>query len=405
MNEHNRPNENRLLAHLASITFLGDFISIFAIILILENFGIAPEYNGLNFIYQALAYSLSAMTFPFLSSRLNTKLILIISQILSSLTSIFVLISYLNNSIQLATFLLCTFTVTFCYQSFDSAKNQHSKLIGSSNEHHQKNEVQLLKYYFGAQTIGPLISLFLISKFPLWVPLVIDSITFIACAILALKLQLLSPIKTASIFKPFKYIWRLKNVRDITLLRSIGFWYGAGIFDYLMVPFLHHKYGPGVSYLAWIFSSLGFGGVVGISLVRHPIEEKRWLLGRYPLWKLAIGANIGMALTMMLFWLPDSFVICSLISIVHGIFMGILAGASQIIRKQVTTNEQFPEIVSMEIMLGRLTATAVPLIIFSYLTKLNYSYQSFQFLPAISSICLAFFYFFCFRNETSSNIT
>jgi hypothetical protein len=376
------------------ITILGDFISFFAILLILEKSGISPEYNGLNIIFQACAYSISAMTYPYLSSRIGVRNLLILSQICSMVAASTILFLYLSKSVSLVPFIVCTFTLTFCYQAFDNAKNHYSKLVGVSNDHHQRNEVQLLKYFFGAQTFGPIISVLLIYLFPLWVPLVVDILTFIICTFLAAKLKSVPSNEGGSSFlSPFKYIWKFPELRDVTLLRSIGFWIGAGVFDYLMVPTIKYNYGTSVTYLAGIYSALGFGGAVGVSLIRNPITEEKWIFGKFPMWTNAVVGNLGMMLTMIYFWTQDSIWKCFLVSIVHGIFMGVLAASSQSMRKIAATNEQFPEILSMEVMIGRLTAFIGPFIIFGFITVLNISYESFRYIPAFSSFTLAVIYF------------
>lgn len=386
-------NENKFMSRISMITSLGDFVSLFAVLLLLEKSGIGPEYNGLNIIFQASAFSLSAMFYPYLVNNLGTKAIIFLSQLISIFASAIILVLYFSNSISLVPFLACTFLLTFCYQAFDNAKNHHSKLIGKSDDHHKKNEVQLLKYFFGAQTIGPLISLALISKFPLWVPLVFDITTFIVCVFLSTKLKVHITKKLESSFlKPFEYIWDFPDLRDITILRSIGFWFGAGIFDYLMIPALTLNYGKSISNLAIIYSTLGLGGAIGVSLIRNPKTELPWFLGKLNMWIGAVIGNLGMTLTMIYFWNQESFLNCGLISVLHGIFMGVLAGSSQSMRKIAASEKQFPEIISIEIAFGRLTAFLFPFIIFKLITTSDISYEKFKFLPAVCSFSLAAIY-------------
>jgi hypothetical protein len=299
--------------------------------------------------------------------------------------------------IHLIPFVSCTFILTFCYQIFDSAKNHHSKLLDLSNEQHTNNESQILSYFFGSQTMGPIISIILIKIFPLWVPLVFDLLTFIICILMANQLESKkSKSKSASFFSPFNYIWNFPRLRDITLLRSIGFWIGAGIFDYLMFPSIKHSYGISITSIAFIYACLGFGGTIGIALIRNPISGNPSLLAKIPMWASAVIGNFGMALTMIFFWSQNSFYKCLLVSTVHGIFMGILASSTQSIRKIEATNEQFPEIISMEIMLGRLTAFLIPFVIFNIITKSQVSYDNFKFIPSVCSFLLAAIYFIRF---------
>lgn len=391
-------HENKLISRLSMVTFLGDHISFFAILLILERAGISPEYSGTSIIFQAFAYTLASVFYPLLSSNINTKYLLILSQFASLITSTIILYLYKIGAIYLEPFIACTFILTFLYQIFDSTKNHHSKLIGVSDDQHVSNEIQLLKYLFAAQTVGPMISIGLINFFPLWVPLFIDILTFIVCIIMALRLTKL-PLDNASDYsflKPFKYIWNFPKLRDITLLRSFGFWFGAGIFDFLIFPWIRHKYNISITNIAWFYVCLGAGGSLGTALIQNPLTQSKWLLGRYQMWQLAIFGNIGMSLTMIFFWITDSVWTAAGISVVHGLFMGILAGSTQSIRKLESTDRQFPEIISMEIMIGRFTATVVPWILFKFLTRLDFTYEDFRFIPAVSSFCLAIIYFYRF---------
>ena len=111
--------------------------------------------------------------------------------------------------------------------------------------------------------------------------------------------------------------------------------------------------------------------------------------------------NLGMAAAMIMFWNQKTFMMCLLVTILHGIFMGILAASSQSIRKIESTPEQFPEIISLEILLGRLTAFFVPLVIFSSIIKTPNLFEIFKYIPAVSSLVLALIYIFCFGRSES----
>ena len=391
-------NENKLVSRLSMVTYLGDHISFFAVLLILESAGIGPEYSGTSLIFQSFAYTLAAIFYPSLSSRINTKYLLILSQCASLITSITILSLYKLGAVYLEPFIACTSALTFFYQIFDNSKNHHSKFLRASDDQHVSNEIQLLKYLFAAQIFGPFISIQLINNFPLWVPLLVDILTFVICIVMALRLSSLPLDKSVrySILKPFKYIWRFPKLRDITLLRSFGFWFGASIYDFLIFPWIRHKHNISITNIAWFYVCLGIGASLGTALIENPRTQKRWLLGKYQMWKLAIFANLGMSITMIFFWLTESVYTAGAISILHGLFMGILAGSTQAMRKVECTDSQFPEIMSVEIMIGRLTATVVPWILFKLLTRLDFTYQDFRFIPAISSFCLAIIYFYRF---------
>ena len=87
--------ENQHLARIGMVTFLGDFISLFAILLLLEKSGFGPEYAGISIVFQAAAYALSALSYPYLSSKFNTKQLIILSQLFSLFFACIILIMYL----------------------------------------------------------------------------------------------------------------------------------------------------------------------------------------------------------------------------------------------------------------------------------------------------------------------
>ncbi len=394
--------ENQHLARIGMVTFLGDFISLFAILLLLEKSGFGPEYAGISIVFQAAAYALSALSYPYLSSKFNTKQLIILSQLFSLFFACIILIMYLIGKIELVPMIASTTALTFCYQIFDNAKNHHSKLLNLTNVQHANNESQILSYFFGSQTIGPIISVILLKVFPVWIPLVFDIITFIICIIMAFRLQIVNVVIVgSSILKPLIYIWKYPKLRNITLLRSIGFWFGAGIFDYLMFPQIQNSYGISIINVAFVYSALGFGASLGIALIRNPLSGRPSVLARIPIWGGACIGNLGMAAAMIMFWNQKTFMMCLLVTILHGIFMGILAASSQSIRKIESTPEQFPEIISLEILLGRLTAFFVPLVIFSSIIKTPNLFEIFKYIPAVSSLVLALIYIFCFGRSES----
>ncbi len=393
--------ENQRLSRIGMVTYLGDFISLFAILLLLEKSGIGPEYSGINIIGQAFAYSLSAVAYPYLSSKFTTKKLIFFSQLFSLISSSTILGLYITDHIRLIPFIICTLSLTFFYQMFDNAKNHHSKLLNSTSSENTNSESQLLSYFFGAQTIGPIISIVLLKVFPIWVPLLFDLVTFVICMGLATQLQAVNTLsKNTSVFRPLRYIWKYPRLRNITLLRSIGFWFGAGIFDYLMFPAIKNTYGISISNCAFIYSALGFGAAIGVAAIRNPLSGGPSILSKYPMWIIACIGNLGISVAMILFWQQASFLRCLMVSVFHGIFMGLLANSSQSIRKIESTADQFPEIVSFEILIGRLLAGLLPLAIFSSITKYPETFDTLKYIPSLSSMAVAVVYIFCFGKHS-----
>lgn len=128
-----------------------------------------------------------------------------------------------------------------------------------------------------------------------------------------------------------------------------------GIFNFLIFDFAIKSFstilGEKHSILgsAIFYSLCGFGAWVGNNIIKSNYKN----LGSYTNGKLAHTAITFVAITFIGFLFPPTPVLLVFLYFFQAIGNGVIALATQTIRRLLTTNSEFAEIVSLEVVFGR----------------------------------------------------
>ena len=350
--------ENRRLAFITQVTSFGDFISLFAVLKWLSDSGVSAAVGGYAVVVKSLGVGVGAALIPLALSRSSTQAVILLSQLLSALCSLFLLALIFRHEVHAGTHsIVATFGLIFgqtvLKQLFDGARETHSKVL-SVGMHPMSAQAQLLASFYGAQFLGPIASFALIQWFPVTVPLILDAASFLMAAGLALRLTGRDIRSTAvHVLRPLAYLGCNPLLRDIVLLRSVVFWFSIGLFNYLLFSVVTDHYGLPLTYSAWIYSAMGLGAAVSSSILRGSRGAHARLL-RLNEGALACGAQLAFAALVLAFFNLPSFPVALVALAALGLAMGANAVATQTLRRKFSTDAQFPEVVGFELILGRI---------------------------------------------------
>ncbi|MBI5139550.1 hypothetical protein HZA26_03000 [Candidatus Nomurabacteria bacterium] len=187
----------------------------------------------------------------------------------------------------------------------------------------------------------------MIQYFPIQVPFLLDASSFFICAILSAKL-VTNPTQTHSVFKPFVYLWKFPALWRLVLLRSVGFWIPAGIFNYLVFTIVKQIFQQGVMDSIWTYFAAGIGSVCATLVLRDAqLVNVRWIKNIRQKFKNLSDAHLsaiglfGLGVTKMAFFTISSFGFGLFIFGLSSFFMTFNAMGGQALRSKLTTSQQF----------------------------------------------------------------
>ena len=162
--------------------------------------------------------------------------------------------------------------------------------------------------------------------------------------------------------KPFIYIWRFPALWRLTLIRSIGFFVPAGIFNYLIFSVVKNHFNLDIIDSIWIYFASAIGSMIAITILRDSDTKniKIFFFIRNKISKiknsyLCFIGFLGLAVSRMFFFNISTYTIVLVILGISGFFMTLQAMGSQSLRSKITTAEQFPEIVGFEMTLAKIS--------------------------------------------------
>lgn len=369
MNSNQRSNQ--LLSKVNFVTSIGDFISLFTVIQLtsgLNNITIA----SLAISVKALGAAIGGLTFPKVSSHFSLKNILIKSQIFSGISMACLTAFAVTDSAPVFIFTSLLFQ-SILKQYFDGARETYSKIVGRDQDH-RSMQAELLSGFYSAQMIGPIISFILVKYSPPWLPLLLDTLSFFIASFFLRSLADLRTGLSHSILRPFSYLFRYKDLAHIFLLRSLGFWIPAGIYNYVMFSVIESVYNKSSYYTAILYVALGTGGTVATILLKGPVSINLTKNLKIGLSKVgdAKAAAIALSLittTRLVFAESSVFLIAVIATIFQGFFSGINAVTTQSLRRKLTNDQQFPEIVALEVVVGRMVEGMMGYLCFMIFSK------------------------------------
>ena len=363
--------ENQLLSWLSAITSVGDWLTYFAVLKIGYSISGSVALASLSMASRSLAIAVSAIAIPLVLDRWGTKRILTVSQWMGVVSvgafAVF-LISY-SGHISLVGVYSLLFVSTISKQLFEAARETHSKSLTDHDAEHRIFQAHLLRGVYQAQVWGPALAFVLLRFFPDSVAIVLDALSFGVAALLCAKLTELPRVTSATGLRSlawgraFEAMKRKPLLRDLTLLRSIGFWIPNALLNVLLLQLVVDHFGQGLESSALFYSLLGLGAaLVSGALANHRLEQRGnkldWLGERSDATLAITGQFLYAALAPMLLVAAHFSVGLAIILGIGGA-MGLNTVATQSLRRRLTTSAEFPHVVSFELVLGRLTDVIV----------------------------------------------
>jgi hypothetical protein len=335
------------------VTSIGDFLTLFASIRILDELGYPVTTQAFVVVLKALSIVLGAFLLPIALNRHSTKKVLFVSQALSFVTATIFVLAYAKGHVGLWAVYAFNVLNPSLKQLFDGARETHSKNLGEDAE--QRSFVaSLLSGYYIAQVFGPILAFVLLWKGSPVIPLAIDAASFLVTALFSLRLTLTpSTSMKITIFRPLSYLGKRPDLRKILLLRSVGFWIPNSLFNFLLFSVVTEHYKLDAISSAFVYSAIGLGAALSaLSFNRAALKT---LIDKVGDSGLAFLAHAALATCMLLFLKLNSFSFALLATVAYGVFMAINAVCTQHLRRVFTSAIELPEIIGLEIVLARST--------------------------------------------------
>lgn len=374
---------NRALARLNLITSLGDFVSLFAILVLLKNQTGNIELAAYSIPLRSLGVAAGGALFPYVMSRFSLRALLTGTQIMSGVFIATIAMLSLRPGSHWPIYMLLV-AHSILKQIFDGARETYSKFLAAEGEH-RTFQAELLHSLYGAQIIGPLLSLVLLRSLGAIIPLWIDALSFGITAWLCWKLPTGNSLQSYSILRPITYLGKNHGLLQILLLRSVGYWLPVGLFNYLLFTVAAERYGVSPQNMPWTYVAIGLGSVISSQFLR----ANRGYIARIKDATIASLALSFLAFARLAFLIVPSFGWALLVLALGGISNGANAVTTQSLRRKLATDDQFPEIVGLELVLGRITEWIAGTFMFTAMTRAGVGYGPGIVISAVLLVGLA----------------
>jgi hypothetical protein len=359
----------KILGAITFVTTFGDFLTYFSVVTLIYQIhqsAIAAAFGGVG-IGSAAAVA-AGLLVPVLFRFRSTKSLVLISQILSALM-VMALLLLLQYSRHVAwPFLLVLFLQTFFSKLYESARESHSHGLSNEKTDHLGVQALLLEGLYKAQFLGPITAFVLIKVFPIEVPVFLDLATFGLAILFATRLR--SNFKferTGSAFRSLGYLKKNLELRRLFFLRTVGFWIPATLFNVVIYENVVARYGVGVEFSGVVYALLGFGALVGTLLSRRLVLPNG---ERFSENFVAGIAQLGFALTIGLIFFSKSILWGSFCYLLYGCFMGLNAVSTQAMRRKLCGKTQMPELIGMESIVSFGVQFLLSMVVSRYWTEL-----------------------------------
>lgn len=380
---------NKRLSLITFITSIGDFISLFAIIQFLSDRTQNVLIASAAIPAKSVGILIAGLIIPSVCNRWDSRRILVGTQFISFLLMVAVYYFVNLNSDHSWIFLLLVCLQMVMKQTFDAVRETLSKKIGTIKTH-RGLQAQLLQGLYGAQFIGPVASYFLVINLGVKIPLLIDATTFLLAAILSIFLPAERIInQRLSIIKPLTYLKTNNPLMRIFVIRTLGTWIPIGIFNYAIFSVVEKHYNLGLVNSAWVYTAIGFGSL----LATTALQNRNWnWLREMDDQKILFFGFFSLALTRIGFLELKSFFIAFLLLVGGGVCNGLNMTASQSLRRKLTSDSEFAEVVSLELIIAKVVDVSTAGVCGFALSNNLLSYQNVIWLSAGSLMLVALLY-------------
>ena len=374
----NHDSAHRRLEQVNLITSLGDYLSLFAVISATHRMSGSVALAAYTVPLSALAVGLGGATFPWVAGMFRARAVMIGTQLTSGLLML-LLGGFIHFEAPLPAIFAVIFFQTISNQYFAATRESYSKNVGAHSDQ-RSLQSKLMQGFYSAQFVGPLISLVLIRTLGEEIPILGDALSFFVAAALCFGLPEGTKPDRPSIFRPLTYVWKRPALLQIFVIRSVLYWIPTGIFNYMVFSVVSQRFGLRVIDTAWTYAAIGLGSLFGSTWLRH---TKKIVEARGPLAALArlsdahvaFLALLALSVTRLSFMYVPNVYIALLIITAGGVCNGFNAVATQTIRRKLTNDREFPEIVGLELVLGRATDWIVATICLGGLYGAKLSYE------------------------------
>ena len=343
-------DENRLLSRITFATSLGDFLSYFAVLLIIKDLTQDTALAAYSVAVKTLAIALGGAFFPRVASHRGFRATLIWSQVLSGVLILALLVLYeLRLSWSTAGVVVLLFLQTVLRQFFDGARESRSRLLGDVGSQ-RGLQAQLLQGFYSAQVLGPLLAYFLIGSFNIRWPLALDAMSFFVAAFLCRRVGHDQEIRRYKLLSPLLSLRKGGPLLWIFLMRSVGMWIPIGIFNFILFSVVTEHYGLDLLKSAWVYVAIGVGSYMASTWLRL---RSGWISERQDSTVAVIGFVV-LAVTRLAFMKLPHFHLALGVMALGGICNGANAVVTQSLRRKFCAPEELPALMGLEILVGRL---------------------------------------------------
>jgi predicted MFS family arabinose efflux permease len=336
---------------------------------------------------KTISTAIAGVLFPKIASHFTFKKLIIWSQVFSGVLVLLLLLHWKFSAAHSVILIFgILFFQSFLKQLFEGAREARSRVLGEIGEQ-RTLQAQIMHGFYAAQFCGPIISFFLIRYIDLSIPLILDCMSFFVAALMARNVGEDLQLIKFKIIAPFKYLSKNPELKKIFLIRSIGMWIPISAFNYISFPIVTEHYGLKLIQSAWVYVAVGFGSMIATSWLK---SSHAWLKKQND-WKVVSISFIVLAISRIFFANLPSFYLAILVLIIGGFCNGLNATLTQAIRRKASTPEQLPEVIGLELFVGRLTDYFVASILFILLGKNLITPETGIYFSAAGFLVLAYF--------------
>ncbi len=352
-------NENKLLSRATLFNSTADFILFFSALLFLNDITKSIYFAAYSVSIKSIGMGVGALVFPYIGNRISMKNLMQIS-IIFTILLILTLIAPLNLRNNTWIIIAYIFFSSFFTQIFYGVRESYSKSLGIDSEQ-RSLQAQILESFFGAQIIGPILGFFLALYLNPNISILIGIILNIIAFNKISKLKLTDKFEGANILRPFTYLKFNSPLTHIFIVRSILYWIPVGIFNFLVFPVIEKQYKLSGIYSAWVYVVIGLGSILSTFVLKDSIITKKFKIAfRIKEWffskkdfELAFLALTVLAITRFLFINLPNLQSYLLVGVLGGFANGLNAVSTQTIRRKLCDVKQHPEIIGLEVVVGR----------------------------------------------------
>jgi hypothetical protein len=337
----------RILSAITFVTTFGDFLTYFSVVTLIYQIhqsAIAAAFGGVGI--GSAAAVVAGLLVPVLFRFRSTRSLVLISQVLSAVMVVMLLVLLRYSRDVAWPFLLILFLQTFFSKLYESARESHSHGLSDENTDHRSVQALILGGLYRAQFLGPITAFFFIKVFPIEVPVYFDLATFILAIALAMRLKSVIRFEgKVSAFSSFIYLQSNLALRRLFVLRTFGFWIPASLFNIVIYENVVARFGVGVEYSGVVYALLGFGALLGALLSTQIVSIKGFAISENI---MAGFSQLGFATTVGLMFFAEKILWGSFCYFLYGVFMGLNAVSTQAMRRSLCDKSQMPELIGME---------------------------------------------------------